>query len=446
MAKDRVRVGIEEILRAARAHDAQSQSDGQLLGQFLARRDEAAFAALLSRHGPMVLGVCRRILGNSEDAEDAFQAAFLVLVRKAASLTSRAVLGDWLHGVARRTALNAKRVAARRRQKEKTMARPETQGEEIRDERLTLLDAALSRLPEKYRLAIVLCELEGRTRREAAERLGWPEGTVAGRLARGRELLARRLTQQGLTLAAGSLAFPVEAASASVPPALVSSTILTAMRIAAGQAATTGAISAPVAALAEGVLKSMFLSKIKLATAVVLVTVLLGAGGTAGVLSYLARAKALEAEQQAIAVKKDKEQSKTPQQKRQAQNVPEKTPFAPAEDDEEDHIRPGDHLNIQVAGSTVKEKDIWGVFQVEKSGKVALGPGYGRVNIKGLTLEEAERKISEHLEKIVKEVGAVLVTRPIPDNSSLERRVQQLESEVRTLRSLVDELRKNARD
>ncbi len=182
MASDRASMGIEELLRAAHAHDADGQTDGQLLSQFLARRDEIAFAALVRRHGPMVLGVCRRILGNAEDAEDAFQATFLVLVRKVASLASRAVLGDWLHGVARRTALNAKRVAARRRVKEKAMARSETQSEEVRDDRLALLDEALSRLPEKYRLAIVLCDLEGWTRREAADRLGWPEGTVAGRL------------------------------------------------------------------------------------------------------------------------------------------------------------------------------------------------------------------------------------------------------------------------
>src|SRR5207248_667427 len=129
--------------------------------------------------------------------EDAFQATFLVLVRKAGTLAARAVLGDWLHGVARRTALAARREAARRRAKERARARPEVQGEEARDDRLPLLDEELARLPEKYRLPLVLCDLEGRTRRETAGLLGWPEGTVAGRLARGRALLARRLARRG---------------------------------------------------------------------------------------------------------------------------------------------------------------------------------------------------------------------------------------------------------
>src|SRR5579871_445139 len=127
VANNRTGMGIEELLRTACAQDAEGQSDGQLLGRFLARRDETAFAALVKRHGPMVLAVCRRILNNAADAEDAFQATFIVLVRRAASLTARAVLGDWLHGVARRTALNARRMAGRRRMKEAVMARPEVQ-------------------------------------------------------------------------------------------------------------------------------------------------------------------------------------------------------------------------------------------------------------------------------------------------------------------------------
>src|SRR5205085_2258074 len=142
-------------------HSTEGQTDGELLAQFLAGRDELAFEALLRRHGPMVLGTCRRILGNADDAEDAFQATFLVLVRKGGTLTARAVLGDWLHGVARRTALNARRACARRRVKEGAMARPEAQGEEVQDGALALLDEELGRLPQKYRLVLVLCELEG---------------------------------------------------------------------------------------------------------------------------------------------------------------------------------------------------------------------------------------------------------------------------------------------
>ena len=122
MSANRTSTGIAQFVRALRTRGCADQIDGQLLSQFLSRRDEAAFVALVRRHGPMVLGVCRRVLGNAADAEDAFQATFLVLVRKAASLTGRAVLGDWLHGVARRTALNARRACARRRAKERARA------------------------------------------------------------------------------------------------------------------------------------------------------------------------------------------------------------------------------------------------------------------------------------------------------------------------------------
>jgi RNA polymerase sigma factor (sigma-70 family) len=255
----------------ARGPDAEVQTDGQLLGQFLARRDEGAFAALLRRHGPMVLGVCRRVLGNAADAEDAFQATFLVLVRKASSLTGRALLGDWLHGVARRTALNARKLHARRRAKEQALARPEVQGGEVRDDWLPLLDEALGRLPEPYRLPIVLCDLEGRTRREAAERLGWPEGTVAGRLSRARVMLARQLARHGIALSAGSLAAAWSPKAA--PAALVASTVKAATLLGAGPAAATGMISATVAGLTEGVVRAMLLSKLKTAMAVVLVVV-----------------------------------------------------------------------------------------------------------------------------------------------------------------------------
>ena len=204
MTINRTSVGIAHVVRTLRTQGCAEQTDGQLVSQFLSRRDEAAFVALVRRHGPMVLGVCRRVLGNAADAEDAFQATFLVLVRNAASLSGRAVLGDWLHGVARRTALSARRACTRRRSKEQAMARhrrlqtadcgdrhagnlqsePGDSQFDV-DDWLPLLDEELCRLPEKYRLPIVLCDLEGETRREAADRLGWPEGTVAGRLARG---------------------------------------------------------------------------------------------------------------------------------------------------------------------------------------------------------------------------------------------------------------------
>jgi RNA polymerase sigma factor (sigma-70 family) len=262
---NRTNSAMAQLVLALREHDAAGQSDGQLLRLFLSQRDEAAFAALVRRHGPMVLGVCRRVLHNAADADDAFQATFLVLVRKASALRSRAVLGDWLHGVARHTALKARRAAARRSAKEQTMARPEAHGEKARDDWLPFLDEELSCMPEKYRLPIVLCDLEGRTRSEAAKHLGWPEGTVAGRLARGRTMLSKRLLRRGLAFSAGafSAALPTTAASACVPAALVSSTIKAATLVAAGQITAEGVLSAKVVALSGDVMKAMFLTKLK---------------------------------------------------------------------------------------------------------------------------------------------------------------------------------------
>ena len=247
----------------------------------------------------MVLGVCRRVLHNEADAEDAFQAAFLLLVRKAASLASRAVLADWLHGVARRTALNAKRLDARRRAKEQAMARPEAQGEEVRDYWLPVLDEELGRLAEKHRLPIVLCDLEGRTRREAAEQLGWPEGTVAGRLARGRKLLARRLARHVPAASAGSLTvvLSARAASASVPTSLFVSMAKAAALLATGQAAA-GAVSTSVAGLTERVVRGMLVAKLKTAALLVLILAGLGAGA-AFVHRALAAEQAAEAKKEA---------------------------------------------------------------------------------------------------------------------------------------------------
>jgi RNA polymerase sigma factor (sigma-70 family) len=271
--------GLAQLLFALRTRAAEGKTDGQLLGQFLSQRDEAAFAALVRRHGPMVFGVCRRVLANVADAEDAFQATFLVLVRKAASLRARAVLGDWLHCVARRTALKARAASIQRYAKEQAMAKREIQPKEPRDDWLPLLDEELGALPEKYRLAIVLCDLEGKTRLEAAKQLGWPEGTVAGRLARARTLLAKRLTERGVVLSAGlTAALTPKAALATVPPGLVMSTIQSASLLAAGHAAAEGVISAKVMLLTGEIMKAMLLSKLKYAAVVLMACALSGFG------------------------------------------------------------------------------------------------------------------------------------------------------------------------
>lgn len=244
-------------------------TDGDLLQRYVRQRDEAAFEALVRRHGPMVMGVCRRVLHNEHDAEDAFQAAFLVLVRKAATLRSPGMVGNWLYGVAYRTALEARKAAAKRRVKEANVVPQSVSPEDPWAHLRPVLDQELEQLPEKYQAVLVLCDLEGKTRKEAARHLGCPEGTVASRLATARTILAKRLARHGLTISGGALAMTLSRhALACVPSSLVSSTIRAASILAAGQAAATGLIPAKVVALTEGVMKGMLMNKLKTVTAV----------------------------------------------------------------------------------------------------------------------------------------------------------------------------------
>jgi RNA polymerase sigma factor (sigma-70 family) len=282
---------VQHLRTAVLARDEAGLTDGQLLECFLNRRDEAAVTALVRRHGPMVWGVCRRLLRSYHDAEDAFQATFLVLVRKAGSVVPRELVANWLYGVAHQTAQKARANAAKRQQRESQVAQmPEPAVAEPglwRDLR-PVLDQELDRLPDKYRAAIVLCDLEGKTYKEAAHHLGVPEGTLSGRLTRGRALLARRLARHGLAVSGASLAAVLiqGEASASVPPTVVSSTVKAATALAAGQAAT-GLIPVPVVALTEGVLKTMLLTKLKIIAVVLLTAVLCG-----GVVLHMHPAKA----------------------------------------------------------------------------------------------------------------------------------------------------------
>jgi RNA polymerase sigma factor (sigma-70 family) len=255
------------------------RTDGELLARFVATRDEASFAALMRRHGPMVLAVCRRLLGHVQDAEDCFQATFMVLARKAATVKRESV-SSWLYAVAYRTSLEARTINARRRMREKqvpNMPHPEVTPPESQDWR-HWLDQELNRLPQKYREVIVACDLEGRSRKEAAHLLGIAEGTLSSRLARGRRLLAQRLAPYGLSLSGAALASALceSAASAPVPAALFSSTTKAALLVAAGEFA---ALSASSAILMKGVLKSMFLTKLKLMIGAVMVVMALGASG-----------------------------------------------------------------------------------------------------------------------------------------------------------------------
>jgi RNA polymerase sigma factor (sigma-70 family) len=274
MAEAELHKVIKHLRNVLVMQDAARMTDGDLLQRYLQRRDEAAFEALVRKHGPMVLAVCRRVLRNLHDAEDAFQATFLVLVRKASSLRSPSRVGNWLYGVAFRTAQEAKRAALKRRTKEaKAMPRTGASEDSCSDLR-EALDQELERLPEKYRAVVVLCDLEGASGKEAARHLALPEGTVASRLARGRAMLGKRLARQGL-MSGGALAgiLAQDAASACVPTSLLVSTVKAATLFAAGQGATAGLISVEVAALTEGVLTAMLLSKVKIASVVLLIVV-----------------------------------------------------------------------------------------------------------------------------------------------------------------------------
>jgi RNA polymerase sigma factor (sigma-70 family) len=266
---------IQQLRRAALLQDGTAPTDGQLLRDYLGRRDEAALAALVQRHGPMVWGVCRRVLGHYHDAEDAFQATFLVLVRRAASIAAPERLANWLYGVAHQTALKARATAGKRQAREKQMTdmpEPAVAAPDLWNDLQPRLDQELSRLPDIYRTVLVLCELEGKTRAETARQLGLPEGTVASRLARARAMLAKRLTDRGITVSAAALAAVLaqNVAPAGVPDSVVLGAITAASFFAAGRGAATGLVSVKVFALAEGVLKAMMIRKLKAVVAVVL--------------------------------------------------------------------------------------------------------------------------------------------------------------------------------
>lgn len=276
---------LQQLRRAVLWPEAAGWTDGQLLEVFITHQDGAALEALVRRHGPMVLGVCRRILRNHHDAEDAFQATFLVLARKAPTVRPRDHVAHWLHGVACNTARKARAVSTKRQAREKQvtpMPEPQQPEADLGSDWQPLLDQELNGLPTKYRLPIIICDLEGKSLKEAIRQLGWPQGTVAGRLARARVLLAKRLARRGLVLPAGALAAAfASTAAAGLPAARVSATVQAACQLAAGQTPAPDLVSAQVTALTKGVLRTMLLTKLKFAAVVVMIVAAIGAGGTA---------------------------------------------------------------------------------------------------------------------------------------------------------------------
>ncbi len=253
-------------------------SEGTLLERFVAGRDEAAFAALVARHGPMVLGVCRRVLRDGHEVDDAFQATFLVLVRRAATIRDGELVGHWLHGVAHRVAVRARAQAARRHVRERNgegTARAEAgaSGDGLSPDQRAVLDDELARLPDSLRAPMVLCYLEGLTHEETAQKLRCPVGTVRSRMARARDRLRTRLARRGMTASGAALAAAI--AADPVPAALLDTTVRVSLIFSANAAASAALASARAAALAQGVLNAMTISKLQV----------LGATALAGVLA-----------------------------------------------------------------------------------------------------------------------------------------------------------------
>jgi len=267
------------------------RSDGELLQQFLTARDEKAFETLVDRHGPLVRGVCLRVLGNAADADDAFQATFLVLVRNAGSIRQQHSIAPWLHGVARRIAHKSRLNAARRRERENAAkdepaAAPSAAEDMSWRELMQVVDEEVAALPEKYAAPLVLCCLQGKSRDEAAQELGCPVGSIKKRLEQGRELLRSRLVRRGLTLPATFFALTVlpNPGSAAVPASLLLPTVDAAVKFAASKP-LIGVVSSHAVALANECLQGLVQARLKVAALTLLIA--LGIGGTSvGTIMY----------------------------------------------------------------------------------------------------------------------------------------------------------------
>jgi RNA polymerase sigma factor (sigma-70 family) len=275
-------------------------TDAQLLEQFVAgdRRSATAFEAVVERHGPMVLRVCRKTLGDPHAAEDAFQATFLVLARRAATLSERELLGNWLYGVAMRTARKARRAAAHRVVRDRAaayrwpMAVAEPSADESRDEMGRVLHEEIARLPSSYRTAVVVCYLEGQTQAQAARELQLAESTVRGRLARARKLLGQRLTRRGIVLSTGLLALETakDAVAAPLTRAAMESVARAALLFVRSSSAAHGSVSVTACGIAQGVLSTMWFTSLKV-MAVMFLAITLAVIGSAALLQRTAEAQ-----------------------------------------------------------------------------------------------------------------------------------------------------------
>jgi len=334
---DATRPLARQMIAAVLRHGARDgPADRELLARFVSDRCEDAFAELVRRHGSVVLAVCRRVTGHVQDAEDAFQAAFMVLARRAGHVAKPELLGNWLYGVAYRTALEARNARRRVKEQHPVSAIPEPAAPLSPDDTADLraaIDDELARLPEKYRAAVVLCDLEGLCRKDAAGRLRVPEGTLSSRLAHARKVLANRLSRRGITASAAAITTTLgrDAAAVSVPHQLVLYTARAAARSLGGGALPPDLISNRVSTLTEGVMKAMIATRLRLMTGAGMVALTLLGLGSAAVVGQnappterVARAIIVDLEDPTVAppaAKPDKEKVKPADKKFTAKGI-----------------------------------------------------------------------------------------------------------------------------
>jgi len=400
-------------------------SDQELLERFADRRDGRAFAALVERHGPMVLGVCRRILRDSYAAEDAFQATFLILVRKAGTVRVDQTLGRWLYTVTRRVALRARADVARRQDAEprgdERLSRSFLEDAERRELQVALHEE-IGHLPESYRTVVVLCYMEGLTQEEAARHLGWPLGTVKGRLSRARALLRTRLMRRGFGLTTVTLVACMRPTAVSA--ALLDETVSVAIGIATGRALVTGAAPASVV-LAKGVLNMMLMNKLKFVATVLLGAVIALGGTGIGIDRFLGVTPVVASGEGRVAQDKTNTRVEpSPANEGTKVSLPEYV------------VEPPDIITIDVF-EALPNRSIKGERLVRPDGRISLG-FYGEVIVAGLTTREIKEKIIAHLRRFLsdealgleKEEGGKVVKVAPSDSSRVSVDVTSYNSKI----------------
>ncbi len=408
-------------------------TDAQLLQRYVVSRDELAFEVLVRRHGALVWNVCRRVLRHHQDAEDAFQATFLTLARKAGAIGKRECVASWLHTVAYRAALGALGDRTRHTVPEAAAldvpAAPGADPTLWRDLR-PVLDEEISRLPEKYRAPFLLCYVEGKTNEEAAHELGCPKGTVATRLAWARERLRTRLAGRGIGLPAGLAAVILSegVTEAAVPGAVLHSAVRAALP-AVGGTASVGAVSVQAAFLSKGVVRAMFLNRLKVAAASVLAFSVLGAGG--GVATYHALAGDQPAAERAAGVT----------------GGPAAQPVGTGHLGDREVARRSD-LNPVAREAPGQDGD---PLPAGRAAPVQAAPGGRKPD-----LEQRLREVEEKLDQLqwtatappamAKPTPVRASTPPPPDRAlaDLERRLQGLEEKLDRVLRLLEDSRKNS--